>query len=119
MVNMPDDRWTYGRYQTAKKLTEGCGAAYIDFNLEEPLKEMGIDWEYDFYDPHHLNPIGARKTTKYLGDYLAEHYDIPQNQCEEDTAELLNEDLRKYKAKIKKFEDKLEVQKTQEKQKEV
>lgn len=112
VVNMPDERWTYGRYQTAKELTEGCGAAYIDFNLEEPLKEMGIDWEYDFYDPHHLNPVGAQKTTKYLGDYLVENYDIPQNQSGESTAEQLNKDLKKYKVRLNKFEDKLETQKT-------
>ena len=116
---MPDNRWTYGRYQTAKKLTEGCGAAYIDLNLEESLKEMKIDWEYDFYDPHHLNPVGAQKATKYLGDYLVENYDIPQNQCGEGTAELLNEDLKKYKVKLKEFEDKLEIQKTQEKREEM
>lgn len=119
VVNMPDNRWTYGRYQTAKELTEGCGAAYIDLNLEEPLKEMKIDWEYDFYDPHHLNPVGAQKATKYLGDYLVENYDIPQNQCGEGTAELLNEDLKKYKVKLKEFEDKLEIQKTQEKREEM
>ncbi|HJB17471.1 MAG TPA: hypothetical protein IAA05_15775 [Candidatus Blautia excrementipullorum] len=115
VVNMPDDRWTYGRYQTAKKLTEGCGAAYIDFNLEEPLREMEIDWESDFYDPHHLNPVGAQKTTKYLGDYLVKHYDIPRGQCRESTAELLNKDLREYKIKLKEFEDKLEARKGQEK----
>lgn len=112
VVNMPDDRWTYGRYLTAKKLIEECGADYIDFNLEEVLEEINIDWEKDFYDPHHLNPVGAQKATKYLGDYLIENYpDLPRNQCSEKTAELLNADLKEYKKELKVFEEQLTSEK--------
>lgn len=108
VVNMPDDRWTYGRYLTAKKLVEQSEAAYIDFNLEDILKEIEIDWESDFYDPHHLNPIGAQKTTNYLGDYLVENYSqIPRNQCPASVSDLLDKDLESYKVKLKEFEQKL------------
>ena len=35
------------------------------------------DFETDLYDGvSHMNPDGALKTTAFLGDYLAEHYDL-------------------------------------------
>lgn len=108
VVNMPDDRWTYGRYLTAKELTESCGATYIDFNTEELLNETEIDWDRDFYDPRHLNPVGAQKTTRYLGEYLIENYpELPRNQCSSKTADIFNRDLLEYKNELNEFEKQL------------
>lgn len=109
VVYMPDDRWSYGRYLTTKKLVESCGAEYLDFNLENIIQELDLDWEHDFYDPHHLNPVGAQKPTKYLGDYLVENYEeLPRYQCSEKTKQGLDADLSEYKAELKTFAEKLQ-----------
>ena len=51
----------------------GCG--YIDFF--EKMEECGISPETDFYDSGHLNDQGAQKQTRYLAEYIREHYDLP------------------------------------------
>lgn len=108
VVNMPDDRWNYGKYLTAKDLLEKSGVEYIDFNLEESLEALSIDWNKDFYDPHHLNPVGAQKTTAYLGNYLIEnHPEVPVNQCSDSTGKLLDEDVKQYHALLHDFEEKI------------
>ena len=42
-----------------------------------------------------MNPSGARKITKFLGDYISENYDIP-NQKENKTYEFWNKDYEEY-----------------------
>lgn len=104
VVNMPDDRWTYGRYLTAKELLKENGVEYIDYNLEETLKEINLDWEKDFYDPHHLNPVGAQKTTKYLGDFLEEHYgESLHKNAEKNVAEELDQNVKQYEEDLHNF----------------
>lgn len=108
VVSMPDERWSYGRYLSAKELLDENDVEYIDYNLEEQLKTLNLDWEKDFYDTHHLNPVGAQKTTAYLGTFLEEHYgellhkDMKENIVKEldQNVKLYEEDLHKFKTKV-------------------
>ena len=55
----------------------------IDFN--QNWKEMGIDWSHDTRDEgDHLNEYGVAKVTSYMGQYLREHYDLPDHRGEAD-----------------------------------
>ena len=57
------------------------GVNYIDFN--QNWKEMGIDWSHDTRDEgDHLNAYGVTKVTAYMGDYLREHYTLPDHRGE-------------------------------------
>ena len=51
-----------------------CGIAYIDFFEVKDL--AGIDGMTDFQDEGHLNINGSRKIARYLGQYLADHYEL-------------------------------------------
>lgn len=53
---------------------------YINYNLL--YDEMGLDFATDFADGHHLNYKGTPKFTHLLGDYIKEHYDIPDRRGE-------------------------------------
>ena len=49
---------------------------YLDLNYK--TKELKINWKEDSYDKgDHLNVFGAEKVTAYMGEYLAEKYDLP------------------------------------------
>lgn len=68
-----------------KSMIEEYGYQYLDFNkLEE---DFSIDFSKDFYNKTHVNAIGAEKVSKYLGQYIADHYDVKNDHSEEVTEE--------------------------------
>lgn len=104
VINMPDDRWSYGRYLAAKELLNENDVEYIDYNLEETLKAINLDWEKDFYDPHHLNPLGAQKTTAYLGAFLEDHYrELFHKDMKENIAKELDQNVKRYEEDLHNF----------------
>ena len=58
---------------------EEKGYPVLDFNAH--AEEMGLDFATDFYDyGSHVNALGERKCTEFLGRYLDEHYDLPDRR---------------------------------------
>lgn len=56
-------------------------AKKYDVNYINFLDMDIVDYSTDCYDPSsHLNPSGARKVTDYLGRYISDHYDIPDQR---------------------------------------
>lgn len=62
----------YGNAMKAYADENGCDL--IDFY--RLTDEMGIDGNTDFYDSEHLNSSGAKKLTKYLGEYINANYEL-------------------------------------------
>ena len=62
------------RCNTVKKIVSQQGFSFID--LEEKADTMGIDINFDYYDDDHLNCLGARKLTSYLGSLLVQDYNV-------------------------------------------
>ena len=96
VVTLPDVKWTKGEYLGTAAFAEEMGVDYIDFNTEEVVGDIGFIWQTDLYDRHHLNPVGARKSSKYVGQYIIDRYGIPQHQCDESLAEQLDADWEIY-----------------------
>lgn len=61
-------------------IAEEYGVDYLNFVAMDSVVDYGVDC-FDSYS--HLNPSGARKVTKYLGDYIVQHYDIPDRREDE------------------------------------
>ena len=71
------------RLNAIRNYVSSRGVNYIDFN--QNWKEMGIDWSHDTRDEgDHLNEYGVAKVTSYMGQYLREHYDLPDHRGEAD-----------------------------------
>jgi len=64
--------------QYAGQIAAEYGVDYVNFfDLDV------VDYQIDFADSAgHLNTAGARKVTEYLGDYIAQHYGIPDHRGE-------------------------------------
>ena len=85
--------WWQAKHNTVQDLADELGIDYIDTNL---LPEIGINWITDTKDiGDHVNYYGAKKVTKYVGNYLKEK-GMPDHR---DDPEYKNwdEDLEEYK----------------------
>jgi hypothetical protein len=67
----------------------------VDY-LNMPYEDTGVDLYTDCSDVNsHLNTSGGRRVTDYLGQYIREHYDIPDRRDEEIASDW-NADYREF-----------------------
>lgn len=71
-----------GQFNTVIDTVEERGYTVLNFNTEEMIEELGIDWDTDFYNSKHVNYLGAEKYTEYLTAYIEEHYDLDDHRGE-------------------------------------
>lgn len=90
------DEWEVQMEEYAEK----HGLKYINFL--ELIEECGLDFNTDTYDAGlHLNLAGAKKTSRYLGEYLTEECGLTSRRGEEKLEQAWEEKLRVYEAEIK------------------
>lgn len=80
LLNLPslsDEAWQ-GTYNAVFEIAEEYGIAYL--NLLYHLDAMGFDFTTDMRDTAHCNRSGAEKVSSYLGNYLKEHYELPDRR---------------------------------------
>ena len=68
-VGLPSQKsWNYAKHNAINKLSKELQFEYINLNM---IEEIDIDWQKDTRDKgDHLNYFGAKKVSKYLGEYL-------------------------------------------------
>lgn len=92
---------TARRHNALEKFSKETGIPYVDLN--EKTDELGIDWATDTLDGgDHLNLSGALKTNAYMGQYLDEHYDLPDHRGE-DIYKPWDTRLEEYKKECAKY----------------
>ena len=60
------------------------------------VEELGMDLQTDAYDGEHLNRWGARKMTRVLGQYIRDHFEIPDRRGTGGIYAQIEEDLALY-----------------------
>ena len=68
----------YAKYNTMSDIVSGYGYDFL--NTNDYYDEMGIDFSTDFYNINHVNSLGARKYTDFLGNYLSQNYNLPDHR---------------------------------------
>lgn len=61
-------------YNMAGDIAEEYDVEFVNYNLY--IQDIGIDYSCDAADASHLNYIGNKKYTLYLGRYICENYDV-------------------------------------------
>lgn len=80
--------WVEEKYLNSRALCEEYGITYYDFMYDT---DVDIDWSKDTCDEGlHLNLRGAQKVSADLGEYLKEHYELPNEYNEAWDKELLS-----------------------------
>ena len=87
-----NQRWTAA--QLIGKIAEENKVPYLEYFAG--WKELGFDLDRDAMDGEHLNRWGAARFTSFLGNYMKEHYDLPDRRGTGGAYAVIDEDLDKY-----------------------
>lgn len=94
--------YDYKKHNALEEYAKEKDIPYIDLNLK--YRDIGIDWKKDSYDKgDHLNILGARKVTDYMGKYLQDNYGLPDRRGDDgwkDWHELARQYFEELKKKI-------------------
>ena len=93
IVSVPSsNNWNYKKHNGVKQLAEGEKIEFLDLN--EKKEELKIDWNTETADKgDHVNYPGAKKVTKYLGEWLSKK-NILENHKEDMNYNFWNDDLK-------------------------
>ena len=80
LVSAPSPKnYNYKKHNSLEEYARENNLPYVDLDMK--FRDIGIDWKQDSYDRgDHLNISGARKVTAYIGQYLADNYDLPDRR---------------------------------------
>lgn len=81
----------YSQINKTAKIAADYGVDFVSL-FDDEL----IDRQTDYYDSKHLNPLGARKTTDYLGEYISSNYNISDKRGDEAIANSWVADYQDY-----------------------
>lgn len=76
LIKTPKMSWNGSKNVVVQKYAEEHDLPFIEFNTMEMLTELGLDGAKDFRDGDHLNLLGARKLSNWLGAYIKENYEL-------------------------------------------
>lgn len=99
LVKTPRAGWNAAKHNLAAQAAEAFGVPFLDFNDVEIMETMEFDYPMDARDGSHLNIYGAEKVGAYLGNYLANHYDLPDRRKDTGYA-YLKEMLAVYERRV-------------------
>lgn len=89
--------WSYARYKKTAELAQKYNIEFIDYNLEEMMVNLGVDWMTDTADRgNHLNVVGAEKISNHIGKILSEKYNCKDHRKDIEKAKVWNEVVQRY-----------------------
>lgn len=92
--------YNYRKHNGLAEFAEQRGLEYIDLNMK--LLDLGIDWKTDTSDKgDHLNISGAKKVTRYMGDYLMRNYRLEDRRGNQ-SYKRWNEEADRYEKETQK-----------------
>lgn len=93
--------WNMEKHNGMAALASKYQVPYVDGNLA--LKGQ-LDWKRDTMDGGtHLNYVGAKKVSAYIGQYLAGHYTLPDHR-KDSAYTSWNQDYQAYAAELRKLQ---------------
>ena len=68
------------QFNYIEKIIKSRNQDFLDAN--DYIKEMNLNYAYDFIDIDHVNIYGAEKYTEFLTKYLVNNYKLPDRRGE-------------------------------------
>lgn len=83
LFKSPREDWHRYETEAVKSIARQKGLQFVDYNELYHNGEIVLDTGADFRDGQHLNDFGAEKVTLHFGQYMKEHFEIPDRRGEE------------------------------------
>ena len=99
ILHLPKMSWSYEKSMAMEQFAKEQGVDYVDLDRKEIRNALQLDPQVDYYDQGHMNVTGAKKVSRWLGDFLAEKYTLPDHRNEDAYAKW-DVDLQAYQEKI-------------------
>lgn len=80
LFKSPKENWHCYETEALRTFANEHGVQFVDYNELYYNGMLELDLAADFRDEEHLNDFGARKVTSHLGQYLKEHYTLPDRR---------------------------------------
>lgn len=97
LMKTADTSWNYKKHNYIQKIADEYSATFIDFNEKSLYNEVGFEYAKDAADSVHLNILGAKKTTAYLGQYMKERFELTDYRTKEGGIhDTIEEELKAY-----------------------
>ena len=95
LIEIPAPRtWNKGKNEEMARWANQNKVPFLDLNLF--VEEMDINWKTDTKDEgYHMNIYGAEKISKYMGEYLKQHYQLV-NHKKDRNYQQWHEDAKHY-----------------------
>jgi hypothetical protein len=75
-----EGRWSLDKGEALKAYAEKQDVYLIDFNDLEMFESLGLDPATDFFDHNHVNLFGGTKTSRYIAQFLALEFALPDRR---------------------------------------
>ena len=75
-VRTPDTTWHEDQHNYIQELADKNNIKFLDLNLKSNMDKMQFDYSEDAADTVHVNILGAKKITKFVGQYIADNYKL-------------------------------------------
>lgn len=84
LVSVPSPlNYTAKRLEAVRALARENDIDYLDLNSRQD--ELNIDWHTDTLDKgDHLNLLGAQKVSRFMGEYMANHYHLEDRRAQKE-----------------------------------
>lgn len=66
------------------RMIRAAGFTMINFNTENTVKKLNLDWNRDFLDSGHVNYYGAEKFTCYMEKIMMKEANLPDHRSDPD-----------------------------------
>lgn len=81
----------YAQLNRTKEIADEYGVNFLDL-----YDTQMIDPATDYYDAKHVNPLGTKKLTSCLGDFIANNYSIEDRRADENIGKRWEEYYKEY-----------------------
>lgn len=75
-VKTPDERWNAKQHNYIQGVADKNDINFVDMNLKSWREENNFIYREDAADIIHVNINGAKKVSKFLGQYIVDNYDL-------------------------------------------